>query len=72
MARLAKQKFNANVNVAFETCAICLMEFTAEDEITPLPCDEKHYFHTSCIEEWLKNNNICPLCKKPITEEGIN
>jgi hypothetical protein len=48
------------------------MDFTAEDDIIPLPCDDKHYFHPSCIEEWLKNNNNCPLCKKPITEEAVN
>ncbi len=70
--RLAKQKFNADVNVAFDQCAICLVEFTPQDEIIPLPCDEKHYFHTPCISEWLKNNNICPLCKKPITEEDLD
>jgi len=58
--------------VAFEQCSICLMDFSSDDEIIPLPCDEKHYFHAQCIQEWLSNNNICPLCKTPITEEGLN
>jgi hypothetical protein len=48
-----------------------LLDFKQDDEITPLPCDEKHYFHPDCIEQWLKNNNNCPLCKKAITKEAL-
>ena len=47
------------------------MDFTERDEIIPLPCDEKHYFHEPCIKDWLKQNNNCPLCKKPITKEAL-
>lgn len=68
---LVKQRFNPEQNQAFEQCAICLLDFQKDDEITPLPCDEKHYFHPDCIEQWLKNNNNCPLCKKPITKEAL-
>ncbi len=45
VANLVKDKFNPDQNQAFEQCAICLMDFEKDDEITPLPCDEKHYFH---------------------------
>ena len=48
------------------------MPFTDEDEVTPLPCDMRHYFHTSCIEDWMKQKNICPLCKKVITKEELD
>ncbi len=71
MEKLAKDKFNPERDQAFDQCAICLLDFQKDDEITPLPCDEKHYFHSPCIESWLKNNNICPLCKKPITKEAL-
>jgi len=37
-----------------------------EDYITILPCDERHAFHTGCIEIWLAKNNICPFCKKTV------
>jgi hypothetical protein len=43
--KLAKMKFDPERDVAFDTCSICLLEFTPEDEIIPLPCDEKHIFH---------------------------
>lgn len=41
--------FNSN-----DECAICLMSFGDNDDVTPLPCDIRHYFHTSCIEDWFK------------------
>lgn len=68
---LVKQKFDPSRNTAQETCSICLIDFTEQDEIIPLPCDAKHYFHPACIEGWLKNNNSCPLCKKEITKEAL-
>lgn len=40
-------------------CSICLESI--ENDIEFLPCC--HRFHTSCIQEWLKRKQICPLCK---------
>jgi Spx/MgsR family transcriptional regulator len=34
-----------------------LAEFKQEDEIIKLPCDQRHIFHSICIQEWLKKNN---------------
>ena len=48
-----------------------MIDYEPNDEITPLPCDTRHYFHTKCIENWLKSNNSCPLCKKPITLDDL-
>jgi hypothetical protein len=48
-----------------------MLDFQESDEIVPLPCDEKHYFHQDCIKAWLEKNNTCPLCKKEITKEAI-
>ena len=57
-----QQKFNE-----MEECVICLEDFKADDMVTPLPCDKRHYFHSKCIEEWSANHNDCPLCKKTFT-----
>lgn len=27
-----------------------------------------HTFHSTCIVSWNKNNNTCPVCRKPISE----
>jgi hypothetical protein len=40
-------------------CSICLDEST--DDIKTLLCG--HLFHQSCIEEWFKQEESCPLCR---------
>lgn len=49
-----------------KTCPICLSEYQAKETLRTIP-DCKHYFHASCIDEWLKLNASCPLCRN-ITE----
>eukprot|EP01054_Gregarina_sp_Poly1_P004903 Gregarina_sp_Poly_1__4902@NODE_25_length_19863_cov_179_262730_g23_i0_p6_GENE_NODE_25_length_19863_cov_179_262730_g23_i0NODE_25_length_19863_cov_179_262730_g23_i0_p6_ORF_typecomplete_len442_score51_21zfRING_2/PF13639_6/1_8e15zfANAPC11/PF12861_7/5e08zfrbx1/PF12678_7/9_4e03zfrbx1/PF12678_7/5e07zfC3HC4_2/PF13923_6/7_9e08zfC3HC4_3/PF13920_6/1_7e02zfC3HC4_3/PF13920_6/2_1e07zfRING_5/PF14634_6/3e07zfC3HC4/PF00097_25/1_6e06zfRING_11/PF17123_5/3_2e03zfRING_11/PF17123_5/2_6e06FANCL_C/PF11793_8/0_00015ProkR len=51
------------------TCPICVTEFAGDDEILQLPCDpRRHVFHLSCIQEWLKKSQHCPMCRKNIVE----
>mmetsp|Transcript_7134 Transcript_7134/g.8204 ORF Transcript_7134/g.8204 Transcript_7134/m.8204 type:complete len:162 (-) Transcript_7134:159-644(-) len=45
-------------------CTVCLEDFAVKEEIRTLPCS--HFFHTSCIDSWLKTSNECPICKKTI------
>ncbi|KAL8103084.1 hypothetical protein AgCh_027573 [Apium graveolens] len=44
------------------TCAICLSEYQPKDAIRTVPACN-HYFHSSCIDEWLKINATCPVCR---------
>jgi hypothetical protein len=44
------------------TCSICLLELKKNDKT--LDC--QHIFHKKCIDEWISNNNTCPLCRKII------
>ena len=47
----------------FDECSICLEKYTVlGDTLTYFFC--KHAFHTKCIENWLKTNSLCPLCKQ--------
>ena len=69
---LTRVRFDPQVFQNEENCAICLEKFQEQDEITPLPCDRRHYFHTQCIIDWLKNNNTCPFCNKPVPAEFQN
>lgn len=43
-------------------CTICLDDI--EDESWFLPCT--HVFHNDCINNWIKEKPICPICKIPI------
>ncbi|XP_031094361.1 E3 ubiquitin-protein ligase RNF38-like [Ipomoea triloba] len=44
-----------------DSCCICLDEFSTGDELGKINCE--HKFHFMCIREWLKRNNICPICR---------
>ena len=48
-------------------CPICWSDFCRNDFVTTLHCDEKHIFHTECIEQWIRRGqNSCPLCRQQI------
>ncbi|KAF9406853.1 hypothetical protein BGZ94_002927 [Podila epigama] len=52
------------------TCAICLGDYRPEEEIRFLPC--QHHFHLDCIDQWLKTDKSCPLCKHDIDKPMEN
>ena len=72
IGKLFKTKYDSNLFQTQEDCLICLVTFDEESMVTPLPCDIRHYFHTTCIEQWLMVNASCPLCKSRVTLEEIN
>ncbi|KAJ7951297.1 putative Ring finger protein [Quillaja saponaria] len=43
-------------------CPICLSEFEMKETIRCIPAC-KHCFHADCIDEWLRMNTTCPLCR---------
>lgn len=43
-------------------CAICLSEYQPNDTLRTVP-ECNHYFHSNCIDEWLKLNATCPVCR---------
>ncbi|CAL4967379.1 unnamed protein product [Urochloa decumbens] len=49
-------------------CAVCLCEFTADDQLRLLPkCS--HAFHLECIDTWLLSHSTCPLCRRSLLAE---
>ncbi|KAM5572172.1 putative RING-H2 finger protein ATL69, partial [Rosa sericea] len=51
------------------TCPICLCEYQPEETIRTIP-ECNHHFHASCIDEWLRKNPTCPVCKKVPQEDN--
>ena len=47
-----------------KNCSICLEDFVVGDKIIYLPCF--HYYHSKCIDTWVKNSDKCPLCNNEI------
>ena len=49
---------------------ICCENYTEDDIVSELNCDERHVFHTACLTEWMKQKTICPLCKRTVSVNG--
>ena len=58
--KLPREKFIKN-KFSDDKCIICQYEFKNYEKLIVLSC--KHCFHPDCIEEWLKNQKVCPYCK---------
>lgn len=64
--RLSEQEIDALPKLRFEeaelqSCAICLEVYQQGELITELHC--QHFFHVSCLTEWLRRSTLCPLCR---------
>jgi hypothetical protein len=44
-----------------ENCTICLSDYEEGETLRTLPCF--HIFHKDCIDDWLKQSKVCPVCK---------
>ncbi|GLT74712.1 hypothetical protein SLA2020_464950 [Shorea laevis] len=44
-------------------CSICQEEYVVGDELGGLQCE--HRYHVTCIHQWLRLKNWCPICKAP-------
>nr|XP_043639904.1 putative RING-H2 finger protein ATL21A [Erigeron canadensis] len=45
-----------------DTCPICLSKYKPREALRTIP-ECNHYFHLDCIDEWLKLNATCPMCR---------
>ncbi|KAG5383299.1 hypothetical protein IGI04_034769 [Brassica rapa subsp. trilocularis] len=61
--RLKQRKFKSSTKSPqdAEPCCICQEEYSEGEDMGALECG--HDFHSQCIKEWLKQKNLCPICK---------
>ncbi|XP_047329464.1 RING-H2 finger protein ATL80 [Impatiens glandulifera] len=60
---IPKVTYTTDYAAKFSDCAICLMEFSAGEEVRVLPqCG--HGFHVVCIDTWLGSHSSCPSCRQ--------
>lgn len=54
-------------------CKVCLDKFEDGAVLVELPCGHT-YYHEECIEQWLKQFDNCPTCRRvvPPVEESTN
>lgn len=43
------------------TCSVCLEQVADGELVRSLPC--LHRFHSNCIDQWLRQQATCPVCK---------
>ncbi|KAF6151568.1 hypothetical protein GIB67_021754 [Kingdonia uniflora] len=66
-------KLSKSVDLAIEEedCPICLEEY--DEENPKIITKYEHYFHLSCILEWMERSDTCPVCdQETIFQHNIN
>ncbi|CAD8181878.1 unnamed protein product [Paramecium pentaurelia] len=54
-----------------EDCPICLCQLEQMEIVAQLPkCN--HYFHDTCIDEWLNEKPLCPSCRNNVRMALLN
>jgi len=64
--KFVPQLNESNPLYRFDTCGICLLDYVLDDQLRQLPCS--HHFHMTCVDEWRRIQDKCPLCQHPIDE----
>ncbi|KAL4440787.1 hypothetical protein ABPG74_013768 [Tetrahymena malaccensis] len=56
--------YTQRLKMISEKCTICISEFEYGEKLKQLPC--KHIYHPECVDNWLKQEKKCPVCKGEI------
>ena len=55
-----------------EKCSICLEDFVFTDEKKIIQTEAcNHYFHETCIKQWLRIRTTCPNCQNNLVARHI-
>lgn len=50
------------------SCVVCISIMENGEVVRVLPCE--HEFHAACVDEWLRTNRTCPLCRQDASVEA--
>lgn len=57
--------YGTHLDLPNTNCSVCTCDYETDDQIRKLnTC--RHYFHKTCIDTWLVDNNTCPLCRSNV------
>ena len=52
------------------SCAVCLNQMGAGEELCRLACQGRHIFHSHCISEWLRTaSRCCPVDQQDLSAQ---
>ena len=55
----------AKIDDGEHKCLVCQFDYEHKEELRRLPCG--HCFHTTCVDVWLQEKDVCPYCRQCIT-----
>ncbi|KAH3875791.1 uncharacterized protein LOC127869470 [Dreissena polymorpha] len=64
LAQLPTKQYELSELHQENACQICMEIYQSGDILKTLPCF--HDYHDACIDEWLKENITCPICRTVI------
>lgn len=65
LQKIPIEKYQNLTEKSSQECLICLNAFEYDENVKIFSC--KHYFHVTCVDQWLLRERSCPLCRKPVT-----
>ncbi|GFO50160.1 E3 ubiquitin-protein ligase rnf13 [Plakobranchus ocellatus] len=51
------------------SCVFCICDFEDKQLLRILPCF--HEFHAKCVDEWLKTQHTCPVCRHDLRRTNV-
>ncbi|KAJ6800249.1 putative RING-H2 finger protein ATL69 [Iris pallida] len=70
LAAMRRMKYNHEAFPSSEDahrCSICLEDYQEREILRIMPkCN--HNFHLACIDEWLRKQSTCPICRLPLND----
>lgn len=57
-------------DISLSNCAVCIEEWKSGDTLRTLPCF--HIFHMDCIDEWIRRQGSCPICRTNFSADAIS
>lgn len=68
LGRSSSSGITLSVLNAVNECSICQETMCKDDVVLKLLC--RHVYHDSCVSEWLRTKNTCPLCRDELPTQG--
>ena len=59
LIKIREEEISENVG-----CAICLLDYSVNEEVRELNCEGRHKFHELCLFYWLQSKRTCPMCRE--------
>ncbi|KAI1785074.1 hypothetical protein LXA43DRAFT_856555, partial [Ganoderma leucocontextum] len=57
------------LGVAVDRCGVCMSQFRRDERAALTPVC-KHSFHEACLQKWLRESRVCPICRMALSMDN--